>query len=31
MAELAVESVISVLSGRRPKNLVNPEVWRDHP
>ncbi|MBC7098222.1 D-glycerate dehydrogenase [Candidatus Bipolaricaulota bacterium] len=28
MAELAVESVISVLSGRRPENLVNPEAWR---
>lgn len=27
MADLAVESVIAVLAGRRPANLVNPKAW----
>lgn len=29
MADMAVESVIDVLAGRRPANLVNPEVWKE--
>ena len=28
MAELAVGSVIDVLAGRRPPNLVNPQAWK---
>lgn len=27
MSELAVESIISAFSGKRPDNLVNPEAW----
>lgn len=27
MSELAVESIISAFSGKRPHNLVNPEAW----
>ena len=27
MAELAIQSVLDVLAGRRPANLVNPEAW----
>lgn len=27
MAELAVDGVLDVLAGRRPKHLVNPEAW----
>jgi glyoxylate reductase len=27
MAQLCADAVIAVLSGRRPSNLVNPEVW----
>lgn len=27
MAQLCADAVIAVLSGRRPPNLVNPEVW----
>lgn len=27
MAELATQSVLDVLAGRRPANLVNPEAW----
>ncbi len=27
MADMAVDDVLAVLSGRRPKNLVNPEVF----
>ncbi len=30
MADLAVESVLRVLAGRRPQNLVNPEVWSEN-
>ncbi len=28
MAQLCADAVIAVLSGRRPPNLVNPDVWR---
>ncbi|KAA3619866.1 MAG: D-glycerate dehydrogenase [Calditrichaeota bacterium] len=28
MAKIAVDNVIAALSGRRPPNLVNPEVWK---
>jgi glyoxylate reductase len=28
MAETAADNIVAVLSGRRPPNLVNPEVWR---
>ncbi len=30
MADLAVESVLCVLAGHRPQNLVNPEVWSEN-
>ena len=30
MADLAVESVLRVLAGHRPQNLVNPEVWSEN-
>lgn len=28
MANLAVENLRSALLGERPKNLVNPQVWK---
>ena len=31
MSRMAAENVIAVLRGRRPPNLVNPEVWPDAP
>lgn len=31
MAVLAAENVVAFLSGRRPANLVNPEVWQEPP
>jgi glyoxylate reductase len=31
MSRIAAENVIAVLEGRRPPNLVNPDVWRDLP
>lgn len=30
MAKLAVENLISGLNGRKPKNLINNEVWNEH-
>ncbi|WP_435007204.1 2-hydroxyacid dehydrogenase [Tundrisphaera lichenicola] len=29
MSRIAAENIVAVLEGRRPPNLVNPEVWRD--
>jgi hypothetical protein len=29
MARLAADNLIAALQGRRPPNLLNPEVWRD--
>jgi glyoxylate reductase len=29
IAHVVVDNVVAVLSGRRPPNLYNPEVWRD--
>jgi len=29
MAQLCADAVIAMLSGRRPPNLVNPEIWPD--
>jgi glyoxylate reductase len=29
MAQLCADAVIAVLSGRRPRHLVNPEAWKD--
>ena len=29
MARMAAENVVAALRGRRPPNLVNPEIWPD--
>jgi glyoxylate reductase len=31
MSRIAAENVAAVLLGHRPPNLVNPEIWPDHP
>ena len=31
MSRIAAENVISVLEGRKPPNLVNPDAWREDP
>ncbi|MBV8611520.1 MAG: D-glycerate dehydrogenase [Singulisphaera sp.] len=31
MARMAAENVVAALRGRRPPNLVNPEIWPDAP